>query len=211
MWCAVVALLALGTPQACLKEGAWPPPFCRDLDCPHYEVAESISEEPSVELRSYDEGAWVSTKINGVNYEKAVQTGFMRLFAYISGANEEMKKIPMTAPVRVEMTPGQGPFCEDHYKVSFYVPVDMQDNPPAPLSEDVYIDPAPATDYYVMSYGGRTNEKQIIDKATELLQLLDERGLSYNFDSFFHAGYDSPFRIFNRHNEVWVATGAAQQ
>ena len=50
-----------------------------------------------------------------------------RLFEYISGANLELKRINMTAPVRVLVTPGAGPFCEDHFKISFYVPPALQE------------------------------------------------------------------------------------
>ncbi|PNW82920.1 hypothetical protein CHLRE_06g299700v5 [Chlamydomonas reinhardtii] len=206
MFCTVLTLLALSSPL-CIKDDG-PPEFCHDLDCPKYTVKD-LSLGPDVELRSYEAGVWVSTNVQGVHYDKAVGTGFMRLFAYISGANEDMKKIPMTAPVRVELTPGQGPFCEDHFKVSFFVPFDMQESgPPAPVDSTLFVDPAAATDYYVLSYPGRTNEKEIIEKATSLVQALDEQKLPYDFSSFFAAGYDSPFRIFNRHNEVWVAAGA---
>ncbi|KAG2495190.1 hypothetical protein HYH03_006796 [Edaphochlamys debaryana] len=145
---------------------------------------------------------WVSTRVNDTDYERATGTGFQRLFAYISGANAEKRKIAMTAPVRVQLTPGQ---------VSFYLPDDLQKNPPAPTSKDVFIDPAPATQLYVLSYGGRSNQKQVIDKATELLKLLEERGLSYDYSHFYSAGYDSPFRILNRHNEVWVAAAPAKR
>lgn len=32
----------------------------------------------------------------------------------------------MTAPVRVKLLPGAGPFCEDTFVVSFFAPLDMQ-------------------------------------------------------------------------------------
>ena len=47
----------------------------------------------------------------GMDYDKSVKTGFMRLFNYISGDNLMHEKIEMTAPVTVYVTPGQGPFC----------------------------------------------------------------------------------------------------
>ncbi|EFJ49639.1 hypothetical protein VOLCADRAFT_89567 [Volvox carteri f. nagariensis] len=199
--CTILTLLALGkAPEHCsVGHVPW---FCHDLDCPPYEVTETLGKD--VELRSYDAGVWMSTNLTGMDYDKAVRTGFMRLFAYISGANEGQQRIEMTAPVRVEMTPGAGPFCEDHYKVSFYVPFDLQDVPPLPLSKDLFVDPAPSVKYYVLSYGGRTNEKEIVDKAASLMQLLEDQGLTYDASTFFHAGYDSPFRLFNRHNEVWL-------
>ncbi len=33
---------------------------------------------------------------------------------------------------------------------------------------------------------------------------LAEHDLPYSYDFFYAAGYDSPFRIFNRHNEIWI-------
>ncbi|GLI62124.1 hypothetical protein VaNZ11_004659 [Volvox africanus] len=199
--CAILTLLALGkAPEQCLTRNA--PWFCHDLDCPHYEVVTNIEDD--VQVRTYDAGTWVSTNLTGMDYDEAIRTGFTRLYSYISGANQERQRIEMTAPVRVEMTPGPGPFCEDHFRVSFYVPNDLQDDPPLPLSKDVFIDPSPVASYYVLSYGGLTNEKEILDKAADLVQLLHDAGLSYDFTSFYHAGYDSPFRLFNRHNEVWI-------
>jgi len=37
-----------------------------------------------------------------------------------------------------------------------------------------------------------------------LLQALLDAGYAINTDHFYTAGYDSPFRLTNRHNEVWI-------
>ncbi len=44
------------------------------------------------------------------------------LFEYISGANKEGATINMTAPVLMKVLPGDGPFCQNNFTVSFYVP-----------------------------------------------------------------------------------------
>lgn len=71
-------------------------------------------------------GMWASTVVTGVKYDKAVAAGFWRLFKYISGNNEQQQKVEMTAPVTVRVTPSQGPFCEDNFTISFFVPFDFQ-------------------------------------------------------------------------------------
>jgi hypothetical protein len=71
-------------------------------------------------------GKWASTVVTGVKYDKAVATGFWRLFKYISGNNEQQQKVEMTAPVTVRVIPSQGPFCEDNFTISFFVPFDFQ-------------------------------------------------------------------------------------
>lgn len=78
------------------KEAPW---FCHKLDCPSFEVT-SDGIPDGIEFRTYAPGVWVSTNVDKMGYDEAVGTGFMRLFSYISGANEDEAKVPMTAPVR---------------------------------------------------------------------------------------------------------------
>ena len=78
---------------------------------------------------------------------------------------------------------------------------------PPPLSSDLFVEvqEAPAT-YFVASYSGRSNEKKMMSHAEQLADFLDGLGLqsSYDYSNFYFAGYDSPFRLFNRHNEIWL-------
>lgn len=39
-----------------------------------------------------------------------------------AGNNEQQQKVEMTAPVTVRVIPSQGPFCEDNFQISFFVP-----------------------------------------------------------------------------------------
>lgn len=165
--------------------------------------------EIGIEHRRYETGKWASTVVASKQYEKAVATGFWRLFKYISGANAEGRKVPMTAPVITRVTPAQGPFCEDNFTISFFVPFDFQAAPPAPTDEMVEIISLPPMDVYVASFGGFATGSVYLDKAAEAVKALDGAGLTYSTDYFYTAGYDSPFRLRNRHNEVWIMTEAA--
>ena len=106
-----------------------------------------------------------------------------RLFAYIDGHNEDGVKIPMTAPVRVEVHPSQGPFCKGNFTgaclpypfhcvyiepcalhpvsptcvtsaVSFYVPCEFQESPPKPSDPRLFVDREDEFTVYVAQSGG---------------------------------------------------------
>lgn len=86
------------------------------------------------------------------------------------------------------------------------LPTLFQADPPTPASTKVFLDPSPVSRYYVSSYGGFTTESKVLQEARDALGRLDKAGLKegQDFDSsvYFSAGYDSPFRLLNRHNEV---------
>lgn len=141
----------------------------------------------------------------GYEYDKAVRMGFQRLFDYIEGENVKKVKIPMTAPVAVEIQPGQGPFCKNNFTVNFFIPFEDQASPVAPTNKDVFISTLPEFCAYVIVYGGYSNIDDIQKYSEELGEALVKDGLGDTFrkDVFFFAGYDSPFRPINRHNEIW--------
>ena len=144
---------------------------------------------------------WVSTVVTGVKYDAAVSQGFMRLFHYIQGANSASAQIPMTAPVRVTLTPGDGPFCENNFTVSFFVPYDgdgvstTQIDPPEPTDPEVCIDEDPdGFVAFVWAFGGWTNEEKLIAQAETLGEDLESDGLDDVGDRehFVFAGYGRP-------------------
>lgn len=183
------------------------PWFCHDLDCPKFTLVKNITDD--VQLRKYAAGKWASTVVTGVKYDKAVAAGFWRLFKYISGNNEEQQQVEMTAPVTVRVIPSQGPFCEDNFTISFFVPFDFQSHPPQPSDEEVYIESRPALEVYVSSFGGWATGATYLTHAAELTEMLEDAGHPIVTDHFYTAGYDSPFRLLGRHNEVWILAGAA--
>ena len=44
----------------------------------------------------------------------------------------------------------------------------------------------------------------VIENGRELFQELKAAKVPYDAEMFYTAGYDSPFRLTDRHNEVWV-------
>lgn len=54
------------------------------------------------------------------------------------------------------------------------------------------------------TYGGFANEKSKRDELQKLMESLRRDGAPFVEKPFYSVGYDSPFKLFNRRNEVWV-------
>uniref|UniRef100_A0A1D2A9T6 Heme-binding protein 2 n=1 Tax=Auxenochlorella protothecoides TaxID=3075 RepID=A0A1D2A9T6_AUXPR len=183
------------------------PWFCHDIDCPKYTV---VNTSTDYEVRHYKASTWASTDVQAYATALASTVGFKRLYAYIGGANEEEVKIPMTSPVRVEVEAAAGPFCKNNFTVSFFVPFSYEGKPPAPNSTDVYIQHVPAFTAYVSQFGGYyMDDWSISKKAIALLEAIQRDHGAVEGDGYTFAGYDPPFRLQNRHNEIWIR--AAEQ
>ena len=225
------ALLAAGSTPS--SSDVPPPSFCHGLQCPEYAT---LATAKAYDLRRYAPSLWVSTVVTGASYDAAVNQvsrsplplaapracprvrdaltlqraqGFNRLFAYIGGANAAGAKVPMTAPVAVDVAPGAGPTCGSNFTVSFFVPQGAAPAP-APTSAEVFFTQLPVRDVYVASFGGWANQQKVIAKAAALSQALAEAGVSVDAqdEGFTVAQYDSPFRLADRHNEIWLLAPA---
>eukprot|EP00191_Tetraselmis_sp_GSL018_P000835 CAMPEP_0177606080 /NCGR_PEP_ID=MMETSP0419_2-20121207/17095_1 /TAXON_ID=582737 /ORGANISM="Tetraselmis sp., Strain GSL018" /LENGTH=175 /DNA_ID=CAMNT_0019100375 /DNA_START=768 /DNA_END=1294 /DNA_ORIENTATION=- len=64
---------------------------------------------------------------------------------------------------------------------------------------------------FVSSYGGFSSQSSVISHAAELGAALKDAAFDIEEDFYFSAGYDPPFRIFNRHNEVWVMEKSSEK
>ena len=121
---------------------------------------------------------------------------FFFLFIFFSGV-----KVEMTAPVATRIVPGAGPNCENTFTVSFYVPSIHQEDPPKPKNPEVFVEEFPEMTVYTRSFGGFADGDTYLNEAKDLSSKLKDRKVHEEF--YFTAGYDSPFKLFNRTNEVW--------
>lgn len=82
----------------------------------------------------------------------------------------------------------------------------MQSNPPKPSNPDVYVEHLDAFEAFVGSFSGWNTVKSITEHASELYHVLGENGEEADSEFFYSVGYDSPFRLLDRHNEVRPGT-----
>lgn len=177
----------------------------RFLDKPKFEFTSDPSKDVKngVEERQYQAAKWVSTNVVGMSRDEATNIGFQRLFKYITGSNEKSQKIDMTAPVATKIAPGAGPNCESTFTVSFYIPTELQDNPPKPTDPKVFVENWPAMTFYVKSFGGFAKEQDWLSEAEKLTENISNKN-TINQNFWYTAGYNSPFQLVGRTNEVWL-------
>jgi len=147
------------------------------------------------EERAYGVDMWVCTKqiITDITGEDGM---FMKLFEYITGANDREEEIQMTSPVstmRQKSTKG-----EIHEKC-FYM---YEKNPPKPTNEDVYIVKREAMNVYTRTVMKRMSEKDWLSESASMDKLVASQKLKIKENVWYAAGYSAPFSAVQK-NEVW--------
>ncbi|XP_037647105.1 heme-binding protein 2 [Sebastes umbrosus] len=160
-----------------------------------------VCETSVFEARHYDSQTWVSTNETSICMEFASMGLFRRLFGYITGNNVDGKQIIMTAPVLIKM-PKAGYFFKS-YTMSFLLPAGFQGKAPQPTDTKVYIEQKPKMKVYAKSFGGWMMTGALKNQASSLATALDLVEAEYKEDFYYAVGYNSPMKVFNRHNEVW--------
>ncbi|XP_071801746.1 heme-binding protein 2-like [Asterias amurensis] len=183
-----------------------------ELETPKYEVEKDSTDDKKkeYEVRRYGETTtWVTISNSSIDEPSEVNKPtkesrgmFFKLFNYISGENDKKQKIDMTVPVLKKITPGAGPFCETTTDMSFYVTKEFQGSPPTPSAEDVHVTHLPAQRVVVRTFDGYTSEAKDLEQARILAELTKDK-FELEQSYFFTAGYNSPWRVTGRRNEVW--------
>jgi len=192
------ATMGLGYSTPSTVPEPWPPCFANGLDSPQYTV---VGKYEDYEVREYSASGWVSTDQEGMELDKSSKGMFWKLFKFIDKGNSAEEKIAMTCPVLMKITPGQGPACESAFTMSFYVPP-REGELPQPVDETVYHSQLPPMKVYIRSFAGFASSSVRVREAEALSKALP-MGADYETDYWIYAGYDSPFKLFNRHNEIW--------
>lgn len=149
------------------------------------------------EIRSYPDLIIASTVCGTGKYESNSGKGFRKIAGYIFGGNEESQQIAMTSPVK--MTLG------DTMKMSFYMPLEYTKSElPEPKDKSVQIGVDKKQIIAAIQFGGWANQEKIDAHKKKLIKLLNWQGIKHNND-FAFLGYNAPFEMINRRNEVIVS------
>jgi hypothetical protein len=148
------------------------------------------------EIRSYETTLFTSVKLSTKDYKKSSSKGFSILAGYIFGNNERNEKIAMTSPVSMAL--------EDSVTMMFMVPKKFsKDMLPKPNQSGIEFKEEPAKTVAAISFSGWANDTKIEEYKKLLKAALDAEGIRYT-NQFYFFGYNAPFEVFNRKNEVIV-------
>ncbi len=165
----------------------------KEIESYPYEV---VKEYKNFEIRNYEESLFTSIKLTTNKYEQASSKGFSILAGYIFGGNDRQEKIAMTSPVTMSL--------EDTMTMMFMVPRDLdRDKLPTPDQKAIEFVEVPSKKMAAIRFGGWTSTEKIEKHKAKLIAALEEEGISHG-NKFYYFGYNPPYEVTNRRNEVLV-------
>jgi DNA gyrase inhibitor GyrI len=157
-----------------------------------YESAEYtvVEADGKIEIREYPDMMLAATSMR--TRSQGNDGSFMRLFRYISGANNQKQKIAMTTPVFMESKTSESQADSDG-TMGFVIPKDVaRGRVPDPSDGDVQIRKRRGGRFAVIRFAGRMNAASLEKAEKELRSWLSNRGLTA-VGSAERAGYDPPW------------------
>lgn len=165
-----------------------------------YESAEYtvIESDGAFEIRDYPDLMLAAT--DSTLDSQGRDGSFMRLFQYISGANEAEQSIAMTTPVFME-----GDLDKSNVSMGFVMPKEVTaKGAPAPREDGVKLRERKGGRFAVIRFSGRLDSQLAKEKEAELRAWMASRGLKGK-ESAEAAGYDPPFTpAALRRNEILI-------
>lgn len=160
-----------------------------------YEV---IRTENEFEIRYYPAVIMAKISSSSNSYLDLGYSGFGKLAKYIFGGNNENKKIAMTSPVHMDIG-------DEVSTMAFVMPSSLKnEDMPIPDNSEILIQTSESEYVAAFQFGGFANNYNINKNKAILEKLLQERGIFY-YGHFRFLGYNPPYQIFDRRNEVIVA------
>ncbi|MEO8732864.1 MAG: heme-binding protein [Flavobacteriales bacterium] len=148
------------------------------------------------EVRTYERANFIYVTMDARTYSENSSKGFRTLAGYIFGGNDRQQKIAMTSPVVMDM--------DSDVTMKFLVPAQYtMDQLPKPTNASVRFVTEKERTMAAITFGGFANDEKIKKYKDELFQHLATVGIRHS-DQWSFLGYDPPFKLLGRKNEVVV-------
>jgi hypothetical protein len=157
-----------------------------------------IKSEKEYEIRFYPAAIIATIYSDADSYKELSGSGFRKLAGYIFGGNESDTKISMTSPVHMDINNTKS-------SMSFVMPsLYNKENLPKPDDSNVILETTKDEYVAAIRFSGYASDDDIRFFSEKLRKLLLENKISY-YGNFRYLGYDSPFRLTGRRNEIIVS------
>lgn len=162
-----------------------------------------IKKYASFEIRFYPSAVLATVYSKAKTYKELASPGFNKLAGYIFGGNDKDTKIAMTAPVRMDIN-------DSNSSMSFVMPANYSvENLPKPNNASVEVKKIPEEYVAVIKFGGYASDEDIKIYSEKLKKLLLENGI-LSHGNYRFLGYNPPFQIIGRRNEIIVSVNWMQ-
>ncbi len=163
-----------------------------------------ILKEKDFEIRFYPSATVATIHSDAKSYKDLSGPGFRKLAGYIFGGNETNTSISMTSPVHMDIN-------DSVSSMSFVMPSSYnQENLPKPNDPNVLIQKTADEYVAVIRFGGYASDKDLLFYSAKLKEILEEKGITANGHARF-LGYNPPFQLVDRRNEIIVSVNWEEQ
>jgi hypothetical protein len=158
-----------------------------------YEV---IKVYDQIEIRKYQPALFSGVKLASKSYKETSSMGFRVLAGYIFGNNNRNQKIAMTTPVVMQLG--------DSTEMFFKVPDGYtMDELPKPADSAIVFEKQPEKIMAAIRFSGWANDEKIEHYTSILKAALTKENITHT-GRFRFLGYNPPYELVNRRNEVAV-------
>ena len=149
------------------------------------------------EIRFYPPATIATISSSAKTYKELASPGFQKLAGYIFGDNKAKEKISMTSPVHMDIN-------DTASKMSFVMPSSYTlESLPKPIDPTVLISESASEYVAVIKFSGFASDKDINYYSKKLQTLLLQNNIT-SFGNYRFYGYNPPYQLVNRRNEIVV-------
>lgn len=165
----------------------------RNIETYDYKV---VKQYNNFEIRTYEATLFTSVQLSTNGYKESSSKGFSILAGYIFGGNNKNEKIAMTSPVSMSL--------DTTMTMMFMVPKKFKkETLPNPNEAKIKFTEEPAKTVAAITFGGWADDEKIAAFKQELIAALKTENIKYS-NRFYFLGYNAPYEVFNRKNEIIV-------
>lgn len=168
-----------------------------DLAKTEEQAYELIWKNDMLEARYYPSALLATVHGSSTEYQSTANQHFRVLAGYIFGGNKEGQSIAMTSPVHME-------FDDSGSTMSFVMPSNMEmESLPTPNDSGISFEKSNEKYVVAVRFGGWADDAKIEKNTQLLMKALNTLGIEPK-SAPWYMGYNPPFQVINRRNEVAV-------